>query len=149
MRNTKKKVYDKIAANKTSLKSQKVELSLVSTIITEADAFEDAESEASYLAYEWGDEIIGAYEDFRQQYNLDDYIVNGSTRNLDEITETLTEALNELETKADELGIDPNEIYNDFDDLKQRVDNAPSLLRDAKDKYREVVSFTGMPNFWD
>ena len=149
MRNTKSSVYKKIAANKTSLKSQKVELSLVSTIITEADAFEDAESEASYLAYEWGDEIIGAYEDFRQQYNLDDYIVNGSTRNLDEITETLTEALNELETKADELGIDPNEIYNDFDDLKQRVDNAPSLLRDAKDKYREVVSFTGMPNFWD
>lgn len=149
MRNTKSSVYKKIAANKTSLKSQKVELSLVSTIITEADAFEDAESEASYLAYEWGDEIIGAYEDFRQQYNLDDYIVNGSTRNLDEITETLTEALNELETKADELGIDPNEIYNDFDDLKQRVEYAPSLLRDAKDKYREVVDYTGMPDLWN
>ena len=149
MRNTKKKVYDKIAANKTSLKSQKVNLSLVSTIITEADAFEQAEGEASWLAYEWGDEIIDAYSDFRQQYNLDDYIVNGSTRNLEEITETLAEALNELETKADELGIDPNEIYDDFDDLKQRVDNAPSLLRDAKDKYREVTSLTGMPNFWD
>ena len=149
MRNTKKKVYDKIAANKTSLKSQKVDLSLVSTIITEADAFEMSESDASWLAYEWGDEIIDAYSDFRQQYNLDDYIVNGSTRYLEEITETLTEALNELETKADELGIDPNEIYNDFDDLKQRVDNAPSLLRDAKDKYREVVDYTGMPNFWD
>lgn len=149
MRNTKKKVYDKIAANKTSLKSQKVNLSLVSTIETEAEAFEMSESEASYLAYEYGDEIIDAYSDFRQQYNLDDYIVNGSTRNLEEITEILTEALNELETKADELGIDPNEIYNDFDDLKQRVDNAPSLLRDAKDKYREVTSLTGMPNFWD
>lgn len=149
MRNTKKKVYDKIAANKTSLKSQKVNLSLVSTILTEADAFEQAESEASWLAYEWGDEIIDAYSDFRQQYNLDDYIVNGSTRYLEEVTEILTEALNELETKADELGIDPNEIYNDFDDLKQRVDNAPSLLRDTKDKYREVVDFTGMPNFWD
>jgi len=149
MRNTKKKIYDKIAANKTSLKSQKINLSLVSTIETEAGAFEDAESEASWLAYEWGDEIIDAYSDFRQQYNLDDYIVNGSTRNLEEITETLAEALNELETKADELGIDPNEIYDDFDDLKQRVDNAPSLLRDAKDKYREVVDYTGMPNFWD
>ena len=149
MRNTKSSVYKKIAANKTSLKSQKVDLSLVSTIETEADAFEMSESEASWLAYEWGDEIIDAYSDFRQQYNLDDYIVNGSTRNLEEITEILTEALNELETKADELGIDPNEIYNDFDDLKQRVDNAPSLLRDAKDKYREVVDYTGMPNFWD
>ncbi len=149
MRNTKSSVYKKIAANKTSLKSQKIDLSLVSTIETEADAFEMSESDASWLAYEWGDEIIDAYSDFRQQYNLDDYIVNGSTRNLEEITEILTEALNELETKADELGIDPNEIYDDFDDLKQRVDNAPSLLRDAKDKYREVVDYTGMPNFWD
>ena len=149
MRNTKSSVYKKIAANKTSLKSQKVELSLVSTIITEAGAFDEAENEASYLAYDWGDEIIDAYSDFRQQYNLDDYIVNGSTRYLDEVTETLADALNELETKANELGIDPNEIYDDFDDLKQRVDNAPSLLRDAKDKYREVVDYTGMPNFWD
>jgi hypothetical protein len=38
--------------------------------------------------------------------------------------------------------------YDDFDDLKQRVDNAPSLLSDAKDKYREVVDYTGMPDFW-
>ena len=149
MRNTKSSVYKKIAANKTSLKSQKVDLSLVSTIITEAEAFEQAESEASYLAYEYGDEIIDAYDDFRMKYPLDDYIINGSTTDLKDITEILAEALNELETKADELGIDPNEIYDDFDDLKQRVDNAPSLLRDAKDKYREVVDYTGMPNFWD
>jgi len=148
MRNTKSSVYKKIAANKTSLKSQKVDLSLVSTIITEAGAFEYAEGEASYLAYEWGDEIIGAYEDFRMKYNLDDYIINGSTSDLKDITETLTEALNELETKAEELGIDPNEIYNDFDDLKLRVSEAPTLLKDAKDKYREVVDYTGMPDFW-
>ena len=148
MRNTKNSVYKKIAANKTSLKSQKVDLSLVSTIITEAGAFDEAESEASYLAYEYGDEIIGAYEDFRSQYDLDNYIINGSTTDLGDITEILADALNELETKANELGIDPNEIYDDFDDLKQRVDNAPSLLSDAKDKYREVVDYTGMPDFW-
>ena len=142
------RVYDKLATNKVDLKSQKVDLSLVSTIITEADAFDQAESEASWLAYEWGDEIIDAYSDFRQQYNLDNYIVNGSTTDLGDITETLADALNELETKANELGIDPNEIYDDFDDLKQRVDNAPSLLKDAKDKYREVVDYTGMPDFW-
>jgi len=148
MRNTKKRVFDKIAANKTSLKSHKVDLSLVSTIETEADAFDQAESEASYLAYEYGDEIIDAYDDFRMKYSLDDYIINGTTTDLPEITEILTEALNELETKADELGIDPNEIYSDFDDLKQRVDNAPALISDAKDKYREVTSYTGFNDFW-
>jgi hypothetical protein len=142
------RVYDKLATNKVDLKSQKVDLSLVSTIITEADAFEYAEGEASYLAYEWGDEIIDAYDNFRMKYNLDDYIINGSTSDLEDITEILTEALNELETKADELGIDPNEIYNNFDDLKLRVSEAPTLLKDAKDKYREVVDYTGMPDFW-
>tara|TARA_R100000541_G_scaffold7464_1_gene15078 strand:+ start:1029 stop:1484 length:456 start_codon:yes stop_codon:yes gene_type:complete len=148
MKSRLEKVYSKLPNQKVNLKAHKVDLSLVSTIITEADAFEQAESEASYLAYDYGDEIMDAYSDFRVKYNLDDYIINGSTTDLGDITEILSDALNELETKANELGIDPNEIYDNFDDLKQRVDNAPSLLSDAKDKYREVIGITGFPDFW-
>ena len=148
MKSRLEKVYSKLPNQKVNLKAHKVALSLVSTIITEADAFEQAESEASYLAYDYGDEIMDAYSDFRVKYNLDDYIINGSTTDLGDITEILSDALNELETKANELGIDPNEIYDNFDDLKQRVDNAPSLLSDAKDKYREVIGYTGFPDFW-
>jgi len=148
MKSRLEKVYSKLPNQKVNLKAHKVALSLVSTILTEADAFDQAESEASYLAYDYGDEIMDAYSDFRVKYNLDDYIINGSTTDLGDITEILSDALNELETKANELGIDPNEIYDNFDDLKQRVDNAPSLLSDAKDKYREVIGYTGFPDFW-
>lgn len=148
MKSRLEKVYSKLPNQKVNLKAHKVALSLVSTILTEADAFDQAESEASYLAYDYGDEIMDAYSDFRVKYNLDDYIINGSTTDLGDITEILSDALNELETKANELGIDPNEIYDNFDDLKQRVDNAPSLLSDAKEKYREVISITGFNDFW-
>tara|TARA_R100000951_G_scaffold99043_1_gene89240 strand:+ start:1153 stop:1614 length:462 start_codon:yes stop_codon:yes gene_type:complete len=128
---------------------RKIDLSLVDDIENEVDSFEEAESEASYLAYEYGDEVIDAYDEFRMKYDLDNYVVNGSIRYLEESAEILKASLNKLEIAADELGIPPSEVYYDYDNLKQRVDNAQSLSDEAKSKYREVTDYTGMPNFWN
>lgn len=128
---------------------RKIDLSLVDDIESEVDSFELAESDASYLAYELGDEVIDAYDDFRMKYALDDYVVNGSVRYLEESAEILKASLNKLELAADELGIPPSEVYYDYDNLKQRVDNAQSLSDEAKSKYREVTDYTGMRNFWN
>jgi hypothetical protein len=128
---------------------RKIDLSLVDDIENEVDSFESAESDASYLAYEYGDEVIDAYDDFRMKYDLDNYVVNGSVRYLEESAEILKASLSKLEIAADELGIPPSEVYYDYDDLKQRVDNAQSLSDEAKSKYREVTDYTGMPNFWN
>jgi len=128
---------------------RKIDLSLVDDIENEVDSFEEAESDASYLAYEYGDEVIDAYDDFRMKYDLDNYVVNGSVRYLEESAEILKASLNKLEIAADELGIPPSEVYYDYDNLKQRVDNAQSLSDEAKSKYREVTDYTGMPNFWN
>jgi len=148
MKSRLEKVYSKMPNNKVDLKAHKVDLSLVDDIYNELDSFEQAESEASYLAYDYGDEIMEAYSDFSMKYSLDDYIINGTTKYLEESAEKLATALAELQTKAEELGIDPNEILNDFDDIKQRVDNAEQLYRDAKDKYYEVMNYAGFANFW-
>ena len=148
MKSRLEKVLDKMPNKKVDLKAHKVDLSLVDDINNELDSFEQAESEASYLAYEYGDEIIDAFYEFRSKYSLDDYIINGATRDLEEVSENIGKALSELQTKAEELGIDPNEILNDFDDIKQRVDNAEALYRDAKDKYYEVMNYAGFANFW-
>ena len=148
MKSRLEKVYSKLPNQKVNLKAHKVDLSLVDDIQNELDRFEQAESEASYLAYEYGDEILDAYYEFRNKYSLDDYIINGSTRDLEEVSEILATALSELQTKAEELGIDPNEILNDFDEIKQRVDNAPALNNDAKEKYKEVIRFNGDNDFW-
>ena len=148
MKSRLEKVYSKLPNQKVNLKAHKVDLSLVDDIQNELDSFEQAESEASYLAYDYGDEIMEAYIEFSMKYSLDDYIINGSTKYLEESAEILSRALNELQTKAEELGIDPNEILNDFDDIKQRVDNASSLNSDAKAKYREIISWVGLNDFW-
>ena len=128
---------------------RKIDLSLVDDIENEVDSFEEAESDASYLAYELGDEVIDAYDDFRMKYSLDDYVINGSVRYLEESAEILKASLTKLEIAADELGIPPSEVYYDYENLKQRVDNAQSLSDEAKSKYREVTDYTGMGNFWN
>ena len=128
---------------------RKVDLSLVDDIENEIDTFEEAESDANYLAYEFGDEIINAYEDFQRKYDLDNYIVNGTVTLLEDYAADLKVKLDKLQVAADELGINPNDIYEDYDYLRDRVDDASSLYNDAKDKYREVVEYTGMNNFWN
>jgi len=148
MKSRLEKVYSKLPNQKVNLKAQKVALSLVDDIQNELDGFEQSESEASYLAYEYGDEIMDAYNDFSMKYNIDDYIINGATRDLEEVSENIGKALSELQTKAEELGIDPNEILNDFDDIKQRVDNSAALNNDAKEKYKEVIGLIGRNDFW-
>ena len=52
MKSRLEKVYSKLPNQKVNLKAQKVNLSLVDDIQNELDSFEQAESEASYVAYE-------------------------------------------------------------------------------------------------
>ena len=142
------RVYDKLATNKVDLKSQKIEQSSIQEIEDLYEAQYQSLEEASYLAYEWGDEIIGAYEDFQSKYNLDNYIINGTTTDLKDYTEKLKEKVEDFETKALELGIDPSELINGFNMIKSSVQFGFDTHEDAKDKYREVVDYTGMPDFW-
>ena len=113
---------------------RKIDLSLVDDIENEVDRFDAAESDASYLAYELGDEVIDAYDDFKMKYSLDDYVINGNVRDLEEVADILREGLSKLELAANELGIPPSEVYYDYENLKQRVDNAQSLSDEAKSK---------------
>ena len=146
--NTKQKVFNLLKENKKRELSKKVDLSLVDDIEQEVNRFEEAESAASYLAYDLGDEVIDAYDEFRMKYSLDDYIINGPVRDLEEVTEILQGYLTKLEASAEELGIPPYDIYFDYEDLKQRVDNSNELNNDAKRKYQEVVDYTGFNDFW-
>ena len=127
---------------------KKVELSVVDDIENQLDSFEEAEGLASYLAYEWGDEIIDAFADLRTEYNIDDYVVNTTVKSLDEFADNLRESLDKIQASADELGLPPEDIYHDYHELRQRVDNAEGLYNDAEDKYHEVINYIGASNFW-
>ena len=134
---------------KTNLKAHKVALSIIEDIEQESNRFDRAESEASYLAYEYGDEIIDAYDDFRSRYNIDDFIINGATRDLEEVSEIMSGNLDKIRVAAEEIGINPSEILYNYDDLRQRVDDSTQLLSEAKEKYFEVTDYTGFNNFWN
>jgi hypothetical protein len=148
MKSRLEKVLDKMPNKKVDLKAHKVDLSIVEDIQNAYDSFRNSYDEASYLAYEWGDEIIEAYEDFRLKYNLDDYIVNGNTRYLEEAGENMQGLVGEFENKANDLGIDPAELIQGYDEIIFMVENYKNLNKDAQDKNREVTQYTGMPNFW-
>ncbi len=148
MKSRLEKVLDKMPNKKVDLKAHKVDLSLVDDINNELDSFEQAESEASYLAYEWGDEIMDAYSELSLKYNIDDYIVNGSTTMLGEYGENIADKLNKIQDAAEELGIDPNAIYDGFYELSARVEDSIRLEQDAKAKYREIISWVGLNDFW-
>jgi len=151
--NTKQLILNKLKnARKDSL-SKKVNLSVIQNIITEFEPFEEAESETSYFAYDYVDEAIGAYEDWRLKYDIDNYVVNGAMRSLPDVVDTLRNNLAELESAADNLGISPQEILDnsgtniDYNDLKVRLANADDLYNDAKNKAREISDYTGIPDF--
>jgi len=151
--NTKQLILNKLKnARKKSL-SKKVNLSVIQNIITEFEPFEDAEHDASYFAYDYGDEVIDAYDEFRMKYDVDNFVVNGAMRSLPDTVDTLRKDLAELETAADNLGISPQEILDnaasgiDYNDLKDRLSNADGLFNDAKNKMREISNYTGIPDF--
>ena len=83
---------------------QAVKLSALSDIEDNLDRFDYAESDASWLAYEWGDMIMDEYNDFKMRNNLDDFIVNGNVRDLEEVAEIMRNALNDLEVKKRRAG---------------------------------------------
>lgn len=135
--------------DKFNLKSKKLNLSVVDDLESKLSDFEMAEGEASYLAYDYGDEILDAFSDLQQRYNIDDYIINGMTKFLDEAAEDIAADLDKIEQAANEIGIDPNDIYYDYDNLRDRVNNADRLASDAYEKYREVITYIGNNDFWN
>ena len=150
MKSNIEKVYSKLPQKKHNLGNHKVDLTLIDDINKEIENFEDAVFDASHLADEYGDEVIDAYDAFREKYDIDNYIVNTKTILLEEIADRLeNEFLYELEIKAEELGIDPNQILSDYSDIKQKLQNSEQLVKDAENKYREVTEYAGIPNYWN
>ena len=141
------RLFDADKRKQNLSREQRVALSLVQNLITEFEPLENSYSEASYFAYEWGDEIIDAFAEWRNKYNIDDFVVNGNATNLKETADIMRGYLEELESKAGDLGIDPVDIFDDYENAKSLVDNANSTYDDFIKKYREIISYVGVPDF--
>jgi 2-hydroxychromene-2-carboxylate isomerase len=152
------KVLNKLAKNKkVKLNKKQVKLSLMQSIKTEADAFLDYESTASYYAYERLNELADQWMEAVRpiQEEVHDLMINYSpSANLQATAETLAGYLSELRQQVEDLGVDPSEVEIDTQDgtmsleeLEERVSNAEELNLDFRSQYIEYVNYTGDRDF--
>lgn len=145
--NTKKTVFNRMAKG---MPKKNVKLAIVDDLTTDFSYLEEAYSNANYLAYEYGDELIGKIEEYRSEIGqIDDFIINGMATSLLEISQDYSKLLEQLDAKANDLGLDPRDIFDQYDEAKEYVSFAEASYKDARDKYKEVVEYAGFLNdFW-
>lgn len=131
---------------KANLKSRKVKLGVADDLDSALDKIEEVMSTASYYAYERWDEIMDELSEFQSKISVevDNQVVNSNVSHPDDMYSGYgaDEFIRQLETSAEELGIDPNSIesYKRAMDLFVQYDE---VYREYKKKYLEVVSESG------
>jgi chaperonin cofactor prefoldin len=114
-----------------SSKTRKVELNLMQDIANSREYLENSMGEASYIV----DEFAPDKEDqlYEIQKDLDNIIVNSEASSLGVFIDELKEKLDTLEAKAKDLGMDADELYDEFDDSKRELENAESVYSQFSD----------------
>tara|TARA_B110000259_G_scaffold90507_1_gene105096 strand:+ start:8546 stop:9004 length:459 start_codon:yes stop_codon:yes gene_type:complete len=138
--NTKQIILNKLKNARKQELSKKVDLSLVSDIDNEFDWLEQSYSEASYGAdfmREWEDKIL----DFGTELSIavDNYVVNGAAYSFEEAYTNMRVKIEELESKSEELGINPSELVSNYEEIKNILSNAESIDSEFKNAYKEVL----------
>ena len=103
-------------------KEHKVALGLVQDLQFGLDEIQDQGGTLSYLAYDWHDE---KFEEYRQAWMAlnDEYTNNGSAvLRYDDVSRDLG-ILEEIKVKADELGLDANDVYDQWDEHYYELEN--------------------------
>ena len=131
MKSRLEKVYSKMPNNKVDLKAHKVALGLIDQLQYDYDSIEDQGGLLSYLAYEWHEE---KFEEYRQAWMTlnDEYKHNASAVFRFEDVSQDVDTLNEIKLRAEELGVDVNDVYDQWDDHMQRLEE----MREADDEYK-------------
>jgi hypothetical protein len=133
-----KTVYNKLAKDKTNLKTHKVDLGLIDNFIyDDLSSLEDDVSNLSYLAYDWFEEN---YEKFRDAFGiLNDvfYMGAGNEISYSDLQDD-EKLLEEIAVKADELGLSPQEVYDQYDEhlrLIAEVKELDQVFQENKDRF--------------
>jgi len=130
----------------------KTQLSVVNDIDNEYDWLEQSYSEASYLAYDAGDEWLDRIAEFRSEVMIfwDNAVVNGAATSLEEAAERMAEKIQTLEQSAEELGVDPAELVRNYEEIKEILANWQSTYEDSRRAYQDVRAAMeqGIADFW-
>ena len=118
---------------KLSKQGKQVKLSLVDDATQIYDELKDYLSELQYF----NEDVLPDLEDKMSEiYNIvDEYFINGQMRYVPEYSDNLIEALSKIEKSAKDLGIDPEDIFDDFNDALDLHNDANSYVDEAKREY--------------
>jgi hypothetical protein len=104
-------------------------------------SLQDQSGMLSYLAYEWHDE---KFEEYRQAWMAlnDEYTHNGSAvLRYDDVSRDLG-ILDEIKVKADELGLDANDVYDQWDEHYSELEQMKSNDEQYVENEREFRNWS-------
>tara|TARA_R110000782_G_scaffold267414_1_gene362813 strand:+ start:381 stop:851 length:471 start_codon:yes stop_codon:yes gene_type:complete len=145
--NTKKAVFSKLfgkkSLSKTELKNVKIDLALVDDIDSEFNYLQQSYSEASYapeLFEDWTNRI----QDIENEMSIevDNFMLNGAARGFEEAAENMRAKIDELEIKANELGIGPGTLISNYEEILMILDNSNFVNDDFRSSYGELLRYT-------
>jgi len=118
-----------------SSNKRNVKLNAIQEIENVRGYSETAMSEASYIIQE----LMPEMEDkcYEIQMQVDNIIVNSEANALEDFANDLEQAIEVIEKSANDLGIDPEEIYDEIDDARNELQDMRSLQGDWDDLERE------------
>jgi hypothetical protein len=131
--NTKQIILNKLKNARKQELSKKVDLGLIDEFDwQDMNSLQDEASNLSYLAYDWFDE---KFEEYRQAWmTLNDVFNNGAGNEIsyaDVINDE--ERLKEIAVKAEELGLAPQEVYDQYDEHISLIED----IKQADEKFLE------------
>ena len=126
--------------NKVDLKAHKVALGLVDNFNYEYQYLEDEIGRLSYSVEEWFEEKWQEYMDAYMP--LRDVYINNSESFISEADVAGDmDVLNEIEEKANDLGLDVSDVYPDFEDHKRQINYLEDLEKRFDDQKRKIEQF--------
>ena len=126
---------------KTNLKAHKVALNLVSEAEQKAEKIEEISSEASYYADSRFEELLDKYYDLNNEISIevDNYVINSEVGYLEEACLELDAQLQTIESAAEELGIPPENIMNNYEQVHDTYTEGMRTVIAFRDSYSDFV----------
>ena len=134
------KVYNKLPNQKVNLEAQKVALGLVDDISYDYDNLEEEVSRLQYLLDEF---IPQEFDRLDEAYILLKDVLVNNTENViyyDDVAQD-EETIQSIREKADELGIDANEIFPNIDNYSEELTRLRTLSEEFEGAVRQFRNY--------
>ena len=122
---------------KLSKQGKEVKLSVVDELEDLYSQLEEATSNASYFAYdmvpEMDDKVRKAVD------GLDDMLLNSNISDLRDIANEAKGLLDKLQSNAEDLGVDVEDIYADYQEMREWADGADDLAYDVAREFESSL----------